>query len=110
MPTAQRADEKLFRMVRIGGRGRRFQQEEVKMAIEYRVREIKRYIVTRFDGGSEDVPAQSCTQIGEYASGETAYQVGYAMCRQEHIKSGEPVGSINFIYPNIPDGVSVSPN
>jgi hypothetical protein len=77
------------------------------MAVEFRVKEIKRYIVTRHE---DNGTTGGTTQIGEYASGETAYQVGYAMCRHEHNASGEPVESMNFIYPSIPDGVSVAPN
>ncbi|MDX3926752.1 MAG: hypothetical protein QHC90_13235 [Shinella sp.] len=77
------------------------------MAVEYRVKETKRYIVTRYE---DNGTTGSCSQVGEYASGEVAYQFGYAMCRQEHIKSGEPVESMNYIYPAIPDGVSIDPN
>ena len=76
------------------------------MVVEYRVKEIKRYIVTRCESNDDSA---SVAQIGEYPSGETAYAVGYALCRQDHEKSGEPVGSTNFIYPTIPDGTSVPP-
>jgi len=74
--------------------------------IEYRVRPITRYIVTRHVS-TEHTGAN--TQHGVFDNGETAYHVAYALCRAEHEKSGEPVESTNFIYPGIPDGVNVAP-
>ena len=77
------------------------------MTIEYRVKPITRFIVTRFE---EKDDGGAATQIGTYDNGATAYEVGYALCRLEHIKSGEPEASINFVYPGIPQGVSVDPS
>lgn len=62
------------------------------MPVEYRVRPVTRYIVTRYDGAGS-------TQIGEYPSVETAHSVGYAMCEAERIKAGEPLDSPAFVYP-----------
>lgn len=64
--------------------------------IEYRVRPVTRFVVTRYEGAEN---AGSCVQVGEYPDKDVAFEVGYAMCRLEHDKSGEPVGSMNFIYP-----------
>lgn len=67
--------------------------------VEYRVREAKRFIVTRYeesDGGRTG----SCVQKGTYDSAELAHEVAYALCRHEHQLSGEPVGSMAFIYPD----------
>jgi hypothetical protein len=74
--------------------------------IEYRVRPVTRYIVTRFESGDTHVGS---TQHGEFDNGEIAYHVAYALCRAEHEKAGTPPGDENFQYPRIPDGVSVDP-
>lgn len=76
------------------------------MKVEYRVKPVTRYIVTRFHG---DDNCGGVEQRGEYDNGEVAYHVAYALCRVEHEKSGEPIDSENFTYPTIPDGVSVNP-
>jgi hypothetical protein len=67
--------------------------------VEYRVRPVTRYIVTRYEG---DDRGGCSAPIGEYASEETAYAVGYAMCKKEHNDSGEPLDSMSFIYPEPP--------
>lgn len=81
--------------------------------VEYRIREVKRYVVTRYewetDGASGTNPQGRSTQHGTFDNGEVAYQVAYALCRQEHHLSGEPIDSMNFKYPEIPDGVSIPP-
>jgi hypothetical protein len=64
--------------------------------IEYRVREIKRYIVTRF----EDLGTTGgVTQHGEYLNEETAHEVAYALCRAEHERLGWPIGDARIQYP-----------
>ena len=77
------------------------------MQIEYRIKPVTRYVVTRFHSGENVGGVNTC---GEYLNGEVAYHVAYALCRTEHEKSGEPLGSTNFVYPDIPKGVSVEPN
>lgn len=74
--------------------------------VEYKVRPITRYVITRYE---EIGNAGRSEQRGVYDNGEIAYQVAYALCKMEHDQSGEPVGSTNFIYPSIPEGVSVMP-
>ena len=77
------------------------------MPVEYRVRPITRYIVTRYEATDQ---SGSSTQHGTFEDGETAYHVAYALCRAEHDKSGEPVDSQKFIYPKMPTGVDISPD
>lgn len=72
--------------------------------VEYRVLPVTRYIVTRSEQG--DDCGVVATQ-GQYENAETAHQVAYALCKAEHDRSGEPQDSMNFIYPKIPDGLSV---
>ena len=76
------------------------------MKVEYRVKPVTRYIVTRFHA---DGTTGAVEQRGEYENGEVAYEVAYALCKAEHDASGQPVESVNFVYPRIPDGVSIPP-
>ena len=71
--------------------------------IEYRVRPVTRYIVTRWEGDPDGASAAS-SQIGtEYANAETAYEVGYALCRAEHERLGWPIGDERIKYPRHPN-------
>jgi hypothetical protein len=74
--------------------------------IEYRVREVTRYHVTRHwesvdgrTGGSEDK--------GEYDNPELAYEVGYALCKDEHNRLGFEPGDERIIYPQPVNSVGV---
>ena len=81
--------------------------------VEYRVRPITRYVVTRYEASEPDANGRqhaSCDQRGIYENGEVAYQVAYALCKAEHDASGEPAESVNFSYPALPDGVSIAPS
>jgi len=66
------------------------------MGVEYRVRPVTRFIVTRWFG---DDRSGGCAPRGEFERAEVAYEVAYALCKAEHDASGEPVNSMNFIYP-----------
>lgn len=68
------------------------------MKVEYKVRAVTRFILTRYE--DSETSAGISSQRGEYDNAEVAYQVGYAMCRLEHEKSGEELDSMNFIYPS----------
>ena len=68
------------------------------LKIEYRVRPVTRYHVTRWyesvngkSGGSESK--------GEFDSEETAYAVAYALTRAEHERLGYPIGDERVKYP-----------
>ena len=76
------------------------------MKVEYRVKPVTRYIVTRFH---DDGTTGGVEQRGEYENGEVAYEVAYALCRAEHTASGQPDFSESFIYPRISNGVSITP-
>lgn len=68
--------------------------------IEYRVRSVTRYIVTRYhenDDGGAGVDTR-----GEYANEQSAYDVGYALCRAEHDWLGWPLGDMRILYPAPP--------
>lgn len=70
------------------------------MKIEYRVRETTRYIVTRYE---EDEPGSgSVRTVGEYPSAETAYDIAYALCREEHRRLEWPIDDERIQYPRHP--------
>lgn len=83
--------------------------------VQYRIVPTTRYIVTRYyegvdsRGDGDSCQAAGCDTRGEYDNASVAYHVAYALCKAEHDKSGADIGSIDFIYPEIPDGVSVEP-
>lgn len=69
------------------------------------MREVTRYIVTRFerhvDKEQDRATAKISRQIGgEYANQQTAHEVAYALCRQEHEQAGTPPGDEHFQYPD----------
>lgn len=64
--------------------------------IEYRVRPVTRFIVTRYEQGSEH---GSISERGEYGNAEVAYEVGYALCKAEHERLNFPPGDERIQYP-----------
>ena len=78
--------------------------------LEYRVRETRRFIVTRYEEftNADGITGHGGVQeIGEYPSGETAYAVGYALCKQEHAKLDWPLDDERITYPRDPNEVDV---
>lgn len=69
--------------------------------VEYRVRETTRYFVTRYDEGDEGRSGSSST-FGEYDNADTAFAVGYALCKAEHERLGWPIGDERIQYPQHP--------
>lgn len=67
------------------------------MLIEYRVREVTRYYVTRFEDDGKGRAGSS--SFGEYGNPETAYEVGYALCKAEHERLGFPPDDERIQYP-----------
>lgn len=77
--------------------------------IEYRVRPVTRYIVTRFHSLSSDKGDTGGVQtLGEYDNADVAHEVGYALCKAEHDRLGWPPGDERIKYPQrIEEGVEV---
>ncbi len=69
------------------------------MEIEYRVKPINRFIVTRFESSEQ---GGSVRQVGEYSSPEVAYEVAYALAKAEHERLGWPVDDERIKYPTVP--------
>lgn len=70
--------------------------------VEFRVKEIKRYIVTQHSHSVEENGDETCGEnrmIGEYGSYEVAYSVGYALAKAEHDRLGYEPGDMRIQYP-----------
>jgi hypothetical protein len=70
--------------------------------IEYRVRPVTRYIVTRFEvDKNSEVNARNngSSQHGEFDNFEVGYEVAYALCKAEHDRLGWPPGDERIQYP-----------
>lgn len=73
--------------------------------IEYKIRPVTRYVVTRYEQGGDRFlsEAQSTSvEIGTYPNSDVAYEVGYALAKAEHERLGFPVGDERIIYPENP--------
>lgn len=64
--------------------------------IEYRVRSVTRYIVTRYEQSGN---GGACDTKGEYGNVQTAYDVAHALCREEHNRLGWPIDDERIVYP-----------
>lgn len=70
--------------------------------IEYRLRPVTRWIVTRYE---TELPQDGVTskgtssQHGEFDNADTAYAVGYALAAAEHQRLGYPPGDMRVQYP-----------
>lgn len=88
-------------------------QGNLGLNVEYRVREIKRYIVTRYEYEvqHDPTPSKSGSTVltGEYPNWDTAYAVGYALCKAEHERLGYEPGDMRIQYPVwAPNGAELS--
>jgi hypothetical protein len=74
--------------------------EELEL-IEYRVRPVTRFVITRFEKSvtvNERCSACSDTR-GEYDNADTAYDVAYALAKADHERMGWPIGDERIQYP-----------
>lgn len=65
--------------------------------VEYRVRPITRYVVTRY---FEDESRSGSDPKGEFDNSLIAYEVAYALCKDEHQRLGWPPGDERIQYPD----------
>lgn len=73
---------------------------EVEMElIEYRVRPVMRYVVTRYEEGMSEAARCSVSTVGEFDNPASAEAVGYALCKAEHERLGWPLDDSRIIYP-----------
>jgi len=66
--------------------------------LEYRVRPVTRYVVTRFCRVGD---GQHLSTEGEYEDGHCANRVAYALCKAEHDRLGYPPGDERIQYPRM---------
>jgi hypothetical protein len=66
--------------------------------LEYRVKEVTRYIVTRFTQ-NEGQTERTVETRGEYDNDLVAHEVAYALCKNEHHALGWPFGDERIKYP-----------
>lgn len=68
--------------------------------VEYRVRPVTRYVVTRFEASSKGGPGACPREVsGEHPNSEQAHAVAHALCRAEHERLGWPLGDERIVYP-----------
>lgn len=67
------------------------------MKIEYRVKAIERYIVTRYE--EDNAGNSSVVERGTYTSPHIAHEVAYALCAQDHEQLGFGPGDERVKYP-----------
>jgi hypothetical protein len=67
--------------------------------IEYRVKRITRYVITKHE---ESLCGRigSTIEKGTYDNADIAYEVAYALCKQDHERLGYGPGDERIIYPN----------
>lgn len=75
----------------------------IHTTIEYRVRPVTRYIITRYEQFPDDGPQPGPRQLGEYDNDTVAYEVAYALCKAEHERLGLPIGDERIQYPERPE-------
>jgi len=80
---------------------------ETLKKVEYRVREITRYVITRYEEGhDETIEAgpkswSGSSDKGQYDNKDVAWEVAYALCKNEHDQLGWPVGDNRIQYPRL---------
>lgn len=67
--------------------------------VDYRVRPVTRYVVTRWEDGDNSCGSE---QRGTFDNFQTAHEVAYALCKAEHDASDAAIDSAEFMYPLIP--------
>lgn len=68
------------------------------MKVEYKVREVKRYVVTRYEEAQSGLTGGSSVH-GNFDNYETAYHVAYALADSEQRRLGLPLDSLGVIFP-----------
>lgn len=71
------------------------------MKVEYRVRPVTRYHVTRYHQSEAGLACGICTK-GEYDNEQAAYDVAYALVKHEHDELGYPLDDERIVYPEPP--------
>ena len=82
------------------------------MLVEFKIRPVTRYIVTKNETSGPDPDGKgvgSSSTIGEYDNANMAYEVAYAVCKEEHRRLGFPPGDERIQYPKeVNESVNIS--
>lgn len=70
--------------------------------IEYRLRPVTRFLVTRFERSCDGVCSIGSAGLGEFDNEDTAYHVAYALAKADHERKGWPIGDERIQYPKRP--------
>lgn len=78
--------------------------------IEYQVRLVTRYIVTRFESSNSEGGAGHCGSAvkGEYENADVAYEVAYALAKADQERLNIPCDDMRVIFPKHPNTADVS--
>lgn len=76
------------------------------MQVEYKIREVTRYVVTRWHTSGHNGSAGVETK-GEFDNADMAYQVAYALCKDEHERLGYSIGDERIKYPELRQSIVV---
>lgn len=68
------------------------------MKIEYKVRKVTKFIVTRYEE-NDNATVGSSTQHGEFDNEEIAMAVGTALASADQHRLGIPPGDMRIMYP-----------
>lgn len=74
--------------------------------VQYQVRLSSIYTVTRY---SETATAAGSEPKGQFSNPQVAYEVAYALCREEHSRLGWDDMDERITYPQYPDAVDAAP-
>lgn len=72
-------------------------QTNQPLLVEYRVKPAGRFIITRFEQRADGTKAT--VEKGTFDRPELAYEVAYALCKDEHDRLGWPPGDERIQYP-----------
>jgi hypothetical protein len=74
--------------------------------VEYRVKPVTRYVITRYE---KDGKGSSVSTRGEYDNPDVAWEVAYALCKQDHERFGYPIDDERIQYPRHPKEADAQP-
>lgn len=77
--------------------------ENDKPTIEYRVRKVERFIITRYEEGPNGMTGSSRQVGAEFSDANTAYEMAMALAGQESQRLGYAPGDERFQFPAHPD-------
>jgi hypothetical protein len=78
--------------------------------IEYRIKPVTRYFITRFERTSSGACSVGGAVSGvHFDNAQTAYDVAYALCKADHERMGWPMCDERIQYPRHPDEESAQP-